>query len=320
MFALIYSLNPFLIMVSGLLVVVSFLIKVEIHQRSLKWLGFSFYLCGVLVYFRETIIPWLANSHDWRWSIGSGDYYSITALSATVYILLLSFRSSRLIERTNKEEDQALLIKKRLDDLQLSLENLGHNTTGNKAIFEALNRNLQLLDRAKKPAHLYYVNRIFNYLFDDIIEDYLVGTLAQKSESFVAKIYEIRYNISLLYRSKQRGKYPGESLILLVFTTCTILVTIGTMPAGGVPGDSIMPGWNGVIIDVVAFLFASAICFLAINLVNLGDYRATSTFQLLKEESKLSNQTLRIKSATIIASTLLIPVIYIWLLYAKWIM
>lgn len=295
-----------------------FFTKLEIYQKGLRWLAISLCSCGTLVYFREQWIalPWLTHNGMWEWGVSSVDYYSIIALSATIYILVLSFRNSRLIERTNMEEDQALNIMRDLDSLERRLEEFGYNSVGNQVILSAIITNLENLDKAARTRELYYVNRIFTYLFS-IIRDNIEEIKSRDKSSYnliFEQIHNINYDLLLLYRSKQRGKYPAEVIVLFIFTFCTIFITMGTRPSGVLEPE--FSDWNKFIIDVVAFLFSSATCFLAIDLVNLRDYRATSTFRLLEKEAENRGP---IQAVFLVVLALLVPLMYMVLLYDKWI-
>ena len=101
----------------------SILIAIESDTGRLgfRWLIVSLWGTGLLIYFREKWIkwPWLANGTPWEWSLEAVDYYSLIVLSATVFILILSFRHNRLVERTNREEDQYLRMKHTIKYLHL---------------------------------------------------------------------------------------------------------------------------------------------------------------------------------------------------------
>lgn len=311
--------------IGGLIILAtSILISVEKDAGSdTGRLGFrglivSLWSTGLLIYFREIWIqwPWLANDTPWEWSIGTVDYYSLIVLSATIFILILSFRTSRLIERTNKEEDQYLRMKYMIKKLSLSFEQRGHkaNNKDLEWLYEAIKWYLYKLDKddtKNSSANRDNFRHTLNILRAEIKEQFPSDKIEEESE----KIYDLELEFDLLHRSKQRGRYLAENLVLYIFALVTIMVTIGTRPTA-------VSAWNALLIDILAFLFSSAICFMTINLIDLRAYREQSTEELMntEETGERTKDAINQKAVQVISIILavVISTAFLVLLYDKW--
>ena len=273
-------------------------VELEINRIGFRWLIVSLWSTGVLIYFREEWIqvPWLADGTAWEWGVESVDYYSLIVLSATIFILILSFRTSRLVERTTAEEDRYLKMKGSLSQLySLIGETLKpHIIKGNPELMvrewqieediNDINKLLDKLDKSdietinKRDQFFEIIKRIKNN-YNQLRKNHEREIEPQNnSEEMSQKYWDLISNFDLLARSKLRGRYFAENLVLYTFALVTIMVTIGTRPTVHSP-------WNALLIDILAFLFSSAICFMTINLIDLRLYRKKSTLKLMKLES-----------------------------------
>ena len=285
-----------------IIIVVSILVSIEAYtnRQGFRWLIISLWIIGLMVYFREEWInlPWLADGTPWEWSIESVDYYSLIVLSATIFILILSFRISRLIERTNNEENQYLRMKHILNTI---------NSIAHKSLISKLKVEVENIDKTDAK-DIATIKHQFNKLFAKLTEQ----TNTNETES----LYDLKLDFDLLCRSKQRGRYLAENLVLYIFSLATIMITIGTRPP-------VFSNWNALIIDILAFLFASAICFMTINLIDLRLYRESPTVEHVEHESgtlKKSDDYFNQTAVQVISIILaiVISLSFIVLLYDKW--
>ena len=279
-------------------------IETETHRKGFRWLIISLWSTGVLIYFREEWIQlsWLADGTTWEWVVETVDYYSLIVLSATIFILILSFRLSRLVERTNKEEDQYLRMKHIIKYLYLD-----------PSPKESLNFHLDKLDqfnaKTGSEARENFVGDIES-LREEIgppspIDRTEANEISDSKLEYIKNLSDLELEFKLLYQSKQRGRYLAENLVLYIFALVTIMVTIGTRPA-------VISPWNALLIDILAFLFSSAICFMTINLVDLRLYRERPT----DEENDSRNQT-AVQVISIILA-IVMSLSFVVLLYDKW--
>lgn len=277
----------------------SVLIAIEgrTERKGYRGLIVSLWSIGVLTYFREEWIqwPWLAGKKPWEWGVESVDYYSIIVVSATIFILILSFRISRLVERTNKEEDQYLRMNvfvTRMMEISDDPKTVGK-----------LKPLLKKLDQSSKASTIDTLRRQFNCLFK-----YLSNNNDKDFKKFA---HELELDFRLFCKSKKRGRYLAENLVLYIFALVTIMVTMGTRPA-------VTYDWNALLIDMLAFLFSSGICFMTINLIDLRLYRESSTDEHEDEhnEDDRINQT-AVQVISIILA-IVVSISFVVLLYDKW--
>ncbi len=295
----------------------SILIAVETDTRRLGFRGLilSLWSTGLLIYFREKWIqwPWLADGTPWEWNIETVDYYSLIVLSATIFILIFSFRINRLIERTNSEEAQFLRMRHKIRNLN-SYQNQGSCRQG---YFEDLIEDLNDLDQFNtKTGGRFMISlaKLRLYILPDNTSD-TDNSLSDSSLNDIKQLSELELEFTLLYRSKQRGRYFAENLVLYIFALVTIMVTIGTRPVA-------ISHWNALMIDTLAFLFSAAICFTTINLIDLRLYRERSTLELIDTEggNEKDKEAINQKAVQIISIilTVVISISFVVLLYDKW--
>lgn len=297
-----------------IIIVVSILVSIESYtnRQGFRWLIISLWSIGLMVYFREEWInlPWFADGTPWEWSVESVDYYSLIVLSATIFILILSFRISRLIDRTSKEEDQYFRMKHNLDIMNHNFDKMNSDSVVlYKYLVSELKEAVREIDKskAKNIAEIKY--QFMNNFFK-------LSEHINTNEKLTKFLYDLKLDFELLCRSKQRGRYLAENLVLYIFSLVTIMVSIGTRPP-------VISNWNALIIDILAFLFASAICFMTINLIDLRLYRERGTEEHVEHEAgsiEKSDDDLNQTAVQVISIILAIVVSlsFIVLLYDKW--
>lgn len=375
-FGLVLQRRDYLLLGTLIILATSILIPLTAHtfhietRTMLKWLIISLFSIGILIYFREEWIqwPWLADDTPWEWSIGSVDYYSLIVLTATMFILILSFRYNRLVARTNSEEDQFYRIDTIINKLSISLCNTANVNylRGHLREYYVLNNiklgrenyhltpdqeaSLQLpittclgllriiLRRLDKNSFFGSPNQIYwriVALRDSIllkasaestktsITIYLSreeqidsgdgkGKLTDLEIKDLERLSDLNLEFNLLYRSKQRGKYVAENLVLYIFSLITVFITISTRP-------TVTSHWNAFIIDLLAFLFSAAVWFMTMNLTDLELYREKSTQSIT--EAELDDERVWLLPPVPVISIILTAIIsisFVVLLYDKW--
>ena len=273
----------------------SILISIEYRTRRLgfRWLIVSLWSTGLLVYFREKWIqwPWLADDTPWEWSLEAVDYYSLIVLSATIFILILSFRTTRLIERINKEGEQYTRMKHIIKNLH-----------GYKEAYIKDDPLVQYLNELDQ-----FDTKKIGETLKGFNEEIKERRNRKHSIQQHAEINKLELEFELLHQSKRRGRYLAENLVLYIFALVTIIVTIGTRPVA-------TSHWNALMIDALAFLFSSAICFMTTNLIDLRLYREQPTAELTQTDAR--NQKAEQVIAIILATV--ISISFVVLLYDKW--
>lgn len=219
--------------------------EVDYNRVGFEVLVISIWLIGVIVYFRD----WFFNTAieaNWVWSYH--EYYTLVALSATIFTLILSFRITRLENRTAKEEDLAISI---YTDLK--------NTY--------LNSSLDLvekIDTTKSPEKL----RLYRNELDKIISE---STISDNKKSSIIK------KLNNLVLSKLRSREISEPTILYIFAAITVSLIIFSRPHI----SALTQEYVGFFIDFFSIIFSSAIIYMLANLRDLTKERNYSIFELI---------------------------------------
>ena len=301
-------------------------LETETERKGFRWLIVSLWSAGLLVYFREQWVEWswLASDLSWEWTIESVDYYSLIFLSVTIFILILSFRTSRLIDRINNEQNQFLEILHLLDQLnkllplytgeQIEQSSKEPNESDSKyqnPLVNSLGKSLKELDESDS-ANIQKTKKDYDGYFDELYNDQPDNAQTPDKKELTKLFDNLWLKFDKFYLSKQRGRYLAENLVLYIFSLATVMVTIGTRPTVGDNNN-----WNGFIIDILAFLFSSAISFMTINLIDLRSYREQSTTDALYSKSDKTNQ--RVVQLISLVISIVVAISFIVLLYDKWI-
>ena len=254
-------------------------INKERDRLGLTALVLAMWTVGVIVLYRDRILgSWL---DEWQWS-GSTDYFAMLGLSTTVFILMLSFRTLRLMESRRTEDQMTFSLYWKVWALKGR-----YSQTNELELIKEIDTSIpgKSLDEKKTAIH---------------------KTLESKIESLTeleqAKLLE---ELDYLVHSKSHGRDIIEPMVLVLFAMMTTLIVLTTRPY--------FDGWNGFIIDVFAILFASTIVFLTINLF---EQRRDRTSSIFKSSSETANSWIDIWLPIGVCAMLTIS--YISLLYGKW--
>lgn len=215
----------------------------ENNKLSLTTLTLSIWTVGVIILYRDLILGYWFD-YEWHWD-GSTDYFAILGLSATVFILILSFRTLRLDETKRLENELTLRIYWKMKELD--------NYDGIEVIktIDIDTENLQ--DNQDKMAN--------------IIKD---------QDKLGESKFELLRDLHRLILSKSQGRPIIEPSILVLFAIMTVTITLGTRPQ--------FSNWNSFINDVFSFLFAFAIIFLTFNLFDQKRERSEPTIEIPQRE------------------------------------
>lgn len=228
--------------------------SVEKHRLGFKWLVISFWVCGVVVLFRD---QWFALWHgfdNWLWE-GSTDYYAVLGLSTTVFVLVLSFRTIRINERTRHENNIVSFLYWKLWLQQKELASQKDALNKQHAIDQALN-DLTEIDSSETVPRLDIRNVRAYFAFRKFFNNY------EPDER--AKVYR---NFDEMVHSKSAGRDVTEPLILIAFGASTILLALVTRPQ--------FSNWNLFVSDAFSILFAATVAFMIFNLFDLRKERST---------------------------------------------
>ena len=237
-FMYIGSINVGYLVVGGAAIITAnLLINFEADRLiGFKALVISLWACGTLVYLRDDAI--------WEWAAKSGGYFDVLFLSATVFALILSFRTVRLASRTQEEDNRAFKVFRELEEL----ERRGVISPGAeiyKHILTIDEKQGQKLEDAYGAARR-------------AISDALITAEGPDRKKLIA----ISIELDTLAHSRQQGINFGEICALFIFAGLVVGTALISRPAE-------VSGLTGFLVEMFAMLFPAVILFLAFNVLDL---------------------------------------------------
>ena len=218
----------FLIIGATAIITANFLLNFEAEIRlGYKALILALWGCGTFVYFRQGVMFY--------------DYFNLIEVAVVIFILVLSFRTDRLVRRTTNEENNTIELQQKISTF----------VTNKKMQKKTLDTLLQI--SAYKT--LKGLQNSYNELKNSLT--------TAKSQIKDKKIFsEILGKIDMLVHSKQQGINFGELTALFILTFIT---------TGGIlflfPSEA--KGWAGFFVEMFSFLMASTVLFLFFNILDL---------------------------------------------------
>ena len=256
----------------------------EGHRLGYRFLVVALWSCGVIVLLRDSL---LGDSFLWK---DASSNFAFLALSATVYILLFSFRMLKISEKIKQDEKIAYSLHSRMVVLRYP---------------ETAIKSIEFLQKAKSNREIY--------------ENYTIVKKAIENEKSSLKAFErsdMIKDLNLLLRGKTTGMDSIEISVLVIFCLTTVLISLFTSP--------ILSKWNGYVVDLFSILFSATIIFLTASLADT--YRQSKESIFSRIEEKMSNSTLyydseyRMKLTNFLSYFLVFSMIslFIILLIGKW--
>lgn len=179
--------------------------------------------------------------------VGIPGYAEVVVFVATMFILLVSFRTERLVRRTKEEETLTLTLLARM---RLTLTD---SILRDKAV------------RALERIDAYQTREILKTAYEEL------HTLIEKNASLIEDAKGVIGDIHQLVRSKQQGRGWGE-LVALWFIGGTLLTLLWFFGMSPDPGNPLTP-WGYWIMSMVSFVIASTVIFLLWNVRDLQNDR-----------------------------------------------
>jgi len=244
---------------------INILIKLNFEQerdtglgpRSGNRLGFTvmilaLWFCGTMLYIRDELLP----SHWLVWP--SGDHWTILALSATVFSLILGFRVTRLGGRIEEEDKSMLLLLRDAEHLHR------HGLVSDRFVSQ-----LMAIDSAPKK-ELVVLYKILRCEIRKVLSGEIHSTC-------YGVVRDVEARLDALCHSRQQGRDVVELFAL----SCFAFVTVGLGLLSrqiSIAGDHLSK-WSGFLSEVFVLLFASTIVFLLFNLFDLRRERDVPLFE-----------------------------------------
>ncbi len=217
----------------------------------------SLWICGVIVAFREDWMPevWVQSSVV--------EYWGIVGVCATVFVLIMSFRQSRLNERRTLMDEMTLRLHAKVSELAAA----GSLRDGGEIALR-----LRELDTETRPARISKIYLEMRSLIrPQLMEARRAGKeLAERASS----LGMLMADINVLTNLRQQGRNFAELAVMTLFASLTVLLALFVRPEGNaVP-------FSGFVNDVVTMVLAAAFAFLVFDLV---DKRREADAPLIQE-------------------------------------
>ncbi len=236
----------FLIIGAAAIITANLLINFEAEVRfGFKALILALWSCGAFVYLRDDLIH-LLPFQGWLWPRET--YLGSVGLSATVFILLLTFRVARLAPRTQDEDNRIFALHRAVE--LLASRNLIPPETSEHIRSIDSSRNPEELGIAYTQAKLCFARAAAVY-HPDADQKLLADAETQ---------------LNMMVHSRQQGVDFGELFALMVFGGSTVLLSLLSRPE--------VSGWTAFIYEIFSVLFPAVIVFLIVNVWDLHRDRA----------------------------------------------
>lgn len=256
--------------------------------RDDDYLGFrilTFWLSlfGTLVYLRDEIWQWIddrfpSRNIQWTWE-GSG-YYALLGLISTVFVVILSFRTARIVSRTTVEKDIISRIARKLDILckaqLLSVDGRKMTEDPDRDRIEAW---LELIDAGRKEGDLEQGYRSLELMINESSDD--INNSEYTRQYNGTHTTQLLNELDSVYLSKLRGRVTlaERSLLLLLAFTIGAIVLSGRVAIDTKAGLIEIPG---VLVDLSAILFTASVGLMAtFNIFDMERQRERSVIGLL---------------------------------------
>lgn len=229
----------FLVIGAAAIVTANLLINFNAERLlGFKALVISLWGCGTAAYLRDQFDWWAA------WAAKSGGYFDVLVLSATVFALILSFRTARLSGRIQEENDRGFALFEELAELERQGVIAPESRISGKVL--TINRREgRELAAAYTQAH-----RSLN------------AALAQAQGADRERLVTAIVELNRLAHSRQRGTNFGEICALFLLAGMVVGIALFSRPAE-------VSGLTGFLVEMFAMLFPAVILFLGFNVLDL---------------------------------------------------
>lgn len=255
------------------------------EQAGFKWLILSLLGFGFIVYMRD---EWFIHIPGYDRFPTFGNYYLLLGACATVFVLILSFRTKRLNARMVNQEQHTYSLCRQIVGLQVGEENRATMLKNVRAI-DTTNDMTRLAD-----AYEYVSQQIRN---------------AGLNPSETARLLT---NLDMLVDSKQRGRNMAELIILVMLA----LVVAGMAAFARIEAAA----WPALINDVLSMVLASMVTFMTIRLfAKRTDSHITETGSLLFCDTvRTTEQKPKVERTISVGIGVAVVGVYLFLLTIKW--
>ena len=286
----------YLIIGTAAIITANLLINFEAEVRfGFKALVLALWTCGTFVYLRDEFLHLLPFG-GWLWPRET--YLGALGFSATVFILLLSFRVARIAPRTQDEDNRIFALHRNLELL-----------ARRGLIAPEASEHLRAIDGARNVEELQVAYTRVKLCFVQAAA--VDHTLANRR-----LLVNAETQLNMMVHSRQQGVDFGELFSLIIFGGSTILLSLLSRPE--------VSGWTAFLYEVFSALFPAVIVFLIVNVWDL--HRDRAELVLTAREGPESYGVIfrdprsrRFEQGVSVVIGLLIIVAYAVLLWYKWV-
>ena len=212
------------------------------QRRGFKALVVALWISGGAVYFREDLLG-VVGVDTAVWA--NSEYWAVVALSATVFILILSFRHQRLEARVRDEQAATIGLFRRVERLHHA------GTLPDGAILDAV---LAAAGRRHQPGAR------DSYLRARAALAAARSTATGSRSDADDEMASIEIELDALMHSKQGGREFTEMVALVLFGFTTAAMVLLARPE--------IQGWGSVLADVFGTVFVAGVVFLYVALLD----------------------------------------------------
>lgn len=286
----------YLIIGTAAIISANLLINFEAEVRfGFKSLILALWACGAFVYLRDEFLHLLPFG-GWLWPRET--YLGALGFSATVFILLLTFRIARVAPRTQDEDNRIFALHRNLELL-----------ARRGLIAAEASEHLRAIDGARNAEELRLAYTRVKLCFVQVAA--VDHTLADRR-----LLADAETQLNMMVHSRQQGVDFGELFSLIIFGGSTILLSLLSRPE--------VSGWTAFLYEVFSALFPAVIVFLIVNVWDL--HRDRAELVLAAQEGPQGYGVIfrdprsrRFEQGVSVVIGLLIIVAYAVLLWYKWV-
>ena len=229
-----------------------------------KALVLAVWVCGTAVVLRDDWLP-----ESWQvWSVV--EYWGMVGVLATVFVLMLSFRQSRLGERRHETDLLTLRLHQTLETMRFA----GTLTSDAVEAFGCL----RVLDTASRPSVL---SRAYLEMRKVLLAGTQSGTAGQHAAQteLAAVRRSALADVEALTNLRQQDRNFAELAALTMFAAVTVALTLTARPAGDV-----VP-FAGLAHDTASLVVAAAFAFLGFDLIDKRREADAPLFRQVTDEA-----------------------------------
>ena len=282
------------------IVTTSLLINFEAEIRfGFKALMLALWACGTIVYLRDDLfLLGYFPVDDLLWP--GETYLGALGLSATVFTLLLSFRTTRLATRTQDEDERVFALFSAVDLM-----------ARRNVIDPDVRRHLLNVDRSHNPEDRQSAYR-------EVQACLTKAKAADIDPEYEERLAQAETQLNIIVHSRRHGVEIGELFALMVFGGISVLLAVAARPESS--------AWSGFLIEVFVALFSAVIIFFLVHVWDLQGDRTAGVLERQPDPERYGIagvvfrdvRNRRFEQGTSIVIGFGIIVTYIWLFWQKW--